>query len=113
MNDATKCPKCGCDWEDEVGLDEDRHVPGGPRCLRRQIAELERENTALKAIVDRLPHTADGVVVWSGDEVWFPGLATPLILQDTGMAIDAENGAEVGECYSTKEAAAEAAKERS
>lgn len=70
--------------------------------------------------MDKLPKTADGVPVVLGDPVWFPGVPTPLFVGGSEcpaanpyMASNNEDGADVSECYSTREAAqaAEKAKE--
>lgn len=40
---------------------------------KRDIEVLVEEVERLRAIVDRLPKTADGVRVFHGDKIWYPG----------------------------------------
>ena len=74
-------------------------------------AELLEEVDRLRAIVGELPHTADGVAMFGGEDVWFPGEEKPgrvggeAALPNLFMCGNRDWGAAVGECYSTKEAA--------
>ena len=77
--------------------------------LQAVMAEVER----LRAVVDRLPHTADGVPVLPGDTVCavFGGdLVEEVTLQDWRHALPGKSGGKYPGCYSTREAA-EAARE--
>lgn len=40
-------------------------------CLRNQLAQAKAENERLREIADRLPTTADGVIVWPGMRLWY------------------------------------------
>jgi len=73
-----------------------------------RVPKLEEELAALKAIVEKLPKTADGVVVMEEIEVWHPGEDTPGLTFGWNAGND-EWGAETCECYSTREAAQQAA----
>jgi hypothetical protein len=72
----------------------------------RRLAELQTEIERLRAIVDRLPKTADGVPIAPGQGVWtwFPDRSQPetVTLQRIGAC-----GVYAG-CYSTREAAEKA-----
>lgn len=85
------------------------------RCMMREYPTLQAEIERLRAIVDELPKTADGVPVVPGEDVvWHP-----TVRSDNGrlmpMAIDLNEGAAwyrvpddrkfVCDCYSTREAA--------
>ena len=69
------------------------------RLLPRAVAELRR----LRAIVDKLPVTADGVPVYHGMKAWYPGD------NESGTVtfhVCAEGGfSAIAACYSTREAA--------
>ena len=80
----------------------------------KRIAELEAENSELKAIVERLHRTADKVWIGAGRTVWHPEWGE---LKIDGLARldnpDSEyhkHGMPISVCYSTREAA-EAAKQ--
>ncbi len=60
--------------------------------------EIER----LRAIVDKLPKTADGVIVAAGDLVWHPKCSSAPCRVD---GIAQAGFFNVKDCYSTKEAA--------
>ena len=75
MNDAQKCPE-----ERTIDDARRRRMMSGPSNaeiflqrideLTEQLAQAEAENTRLRAIVDRLPKTADGVPVVQGDTLF-------------------------------------------
>ncbi len=78
------------------------------RLIEQQQAEIER----LQAIVDDLPHFADGTVAHAGDDAWYPGERDSGTVVDEGWMVSSDDwGAETCECYPTKEDAAEAAKQ--
>ena len=84
-----------------------------------RIADLEAEIERLRAIVARLPHTADGVPVLGGDKVYAgpqnvrATIASPYrVCEHGGKATDAPwvywgppNVIDISDCYSTREAA--------
>jgi hypothetical protein len=88
-------------------------------CYSKQVAEIER----LRAIVDKLPKTADGVTISPGmsvwcllDDEWQKVIASEV--SDVGQVnimdeVDDEGGGfweirEASDCYSTRQAAEEA-----
>jgi len=135
-----KCPKCGAD---EDMRDPERYVhyrcgsytmlnKGGnlfcevAGCLRGQLAKVTAERDALKAIVARLPKTANGWAVTLGSSVWHPAeLHRPdddggcghvhvepdsdnierWICKFCGEDWHADTEHPLSECYSTREAA--------
>lgn len=102
-----------CDWtihdvSNLAAADEERTA----EVISRNI-DLEIENKRLQSIVDRLPKTADGVLVVPGiDRVWHPdfqGTGTP---RDNRFAYWSCYNRDIGTCYSTREAAEKARSSR-
>lgn len=95
------------------------------------IEKLRAERDELRAVVERLPKTADGVPVHPGDEVWYgrlgprggmkgPHSYTVTVYGEVGDIhatgeeggyMSESYGLRVSECYSTREAAEAAVKE--
>jgi hypothetical protein len=74
--------------------------------LDKALDAAEAENAALKAFVDKLPKTKDGVPVYHGMEVWYPGEHESEVVE---IHAAGESGYDaVGSCYSTKKAAEQA-----
>ena len=73
------------------------------------IKDLRAENERLRAIVDRVPKTADGVFVQDDMPVWYVNAEGQV--QQTAIFVMAgyEGQAAVADCYSTYEDAAAAA----
>lgn len=75
----------------------------------------DAEVARLQAIVSRLPLTADGVPVEPGAKVWTPGGAEwEVYCADRACeprSYDNDPSMKISECYSTREAAALAAKD--
>ena len=70
--EQTKCPDCSADAQYRSPANVMvRHERGGRDCLRRQLAQRDATIAKLQAIMDRLPKTADGVVMLPNDTVWF------------------------------------------
>jgi len=94
----------------------DRHV--SIRHLQKQIDQYEidlkdawDENDRLAAIVERLPKTADGVIVFHGDKVWSPHHLDHWDYNHVTFNAFGDDGAtSISRCYTTREAAKAAAK---
>lgn len=98
---------------------EDREQVTGTIC--KKIARLARENADLRAVVERLPKTADGVPVLQGDTVYtewhLRGIVSGVVCIDTrnddqpaDVWVEAAcDRCGIDDCYSTR-AAAEAAR---
>ena len=70
------------------------------------VSPLETEIKRLRTIVDRLPKFANGVIAEHGDEGWHPTESNPGIFSVlSSLVANDEWGADVSECYSTKQAA--------
>jgi hypothetical protein len=81
---------------------------GWAACYRRSEAEIER----LRAIVDRLPKTKDGVpIIPCVDSVWHPDFTGSGTAKECGRAYWACYMRKIDECYSTREAAEAARRE--
>lgn len=113
------CPDCNADFIDHDGFGF---------CGCAEAARLDREQRDrikdLEAIVSRLPHTADGVPVVPGDEVWHPDYLWRSWEVDYDgdafeytVAINPDrkgnewDEAYVSDCYSTPQAAEKASKQ--
>jgi len=82
-------------------------------CLRRQLAQACEENARLQTIVDKLPKTGDGVPVVSGDKVYVlaDGVIHSMVVEGSGQTARGPTYSHVTyHCYSTREAAREAAR---
>ena len=87
MSDPETCPECGAcvtklhfhrhgwyyaDCGRRYHWERGEWEPIEPEeCLRRQLAQRDATIAKLQAIMDRLPKTADGVVMLPNDTVWF------------------------------------------
>ena len=83
---------------------------------RRTRAQAEAERDRLREIVERLPRTADGMVVNDGLEVWWPAIVRGACRARVRTLARTDGYEEVlpRECYSTPELAeaARAAKDK-
>jgi hypothetical protein len=82
--------------------------------LQKDLGEAQHaRNVAVRKLqhVVSFPHTADGHLVMVGYEVWHPDDSEPMTVGGHGVQINQYaagnemSGAEVCECYSTREAA--------
>lgn len=86
-------------------------VPTGYSTLAVASDVLLSEVRRLNTIVDRLPKYADCAIAWHGEQAWHPSEDTPAIVDaSTYFAGNSIWGANINECYPTREAA-EAARE--
>lgn len=126
LNDDPERILCDCCWRD-AEIDRLRAALDEVQTARRRgdeiVAGYEIEIQRLRAIVDKLPTTADGVTVVPGiDYVWIVrngealrGLVLTCFHDDwyADLRWQTENGGwcgapSVSECYSTREAAEKA-----
>ena len=91
-----------------------------------RIRELEAENARLRAVVDKLPKTADGEIVHEGQSIYTPdgqeisvirvfsGPPAPVVIIEDGKPkwSGCWQATPIEVCYSTREAAEAARKEK-